>query len=850
MSLCDDIEQRLTEDGLDSLTQDEQQRHIDNCPRCQNMIAGLKQLEASLSQLPVYDAPGKLLSKTQSAVARTESPTKQQGLQTQRRWAAGLGMAAVILAVIGLDPMTHYQQFVPSPLSLSEPALDAEGFVTAPGLDDSLHANQEPLELNRPDVAAPEPEEKAKRERSSSTARQLRPDSELSPVDQDGLSSQPSGQAAITSSFAQQNAQLATRRTEQAAGSGGAFADSSRDAQPKQRELSQMYYRDAIVGGELAGPDEPEPLITQTETQIIGRLEGRLGGRADAKPDVPGAGDYRAGEDKEHHSAPAQSKRPMPQDAAEAANGKKPTPASIAPMLSSAQAFLRQRESLENLSFQPATGYWANTYIPGDPVLRRLQAQLSGWGRPFEARLEQHISANRQPFDPPENAAIALYLHADKKAIDGPSRLRLQVGLKGALRRAGQRPALNIGVVLDLRGADRARYGPSIRAVLNALAQAKQAGDRFSLTVAGPAGGLILPPEQFRHGPLSLSLSRLLLEPPPPGQPSSLAEAFEQAGEQVAVGDDPDAPLGSSMLLLIATAPINAELAELERIAHANALAGIQLSALTVGAYSEPSALQTLVLAGQGNLRSLSAPDQAKAVIEQELFSSSRAVARALRLRIRLAPEVKLIDILGSYRLDDPAAQRVREAEQSIDQRLARNLGIQADRGEDEEGLQIIIPQFHAEAEHVILLDVVVPGAGPVADVRLRYKDLVYARNNSASAQLTLAAGAQPPGPLERNVIKNQLAYLLTQALQQAAGLVAQNPPQALAALAQMQVLLQELRQTFPAWRNDPELLADEQLLAGYTRAIKAIGPAETPYLTASLRYAAYHKLLGEPLSE
>jgi hypothetical protein len=61
-------------------------------------------------------------------------------------------------------------------------------------------------------------------------------------------------------------------------------------------------------------------------------------------------------------------------------------------------------------------------------------------------------------------------------------------------------------------------------------------------------------------------------------------------------------------------------------------------------------------------------------------------VARAVRLRIRLAPGVQLVSVLGARRLDELHAEQVRTAEQRIDQRVSRALGIAADRGEDEEG--------------------------------------------------------------------------------------------------------------------------------------------------------------------
>ena len=65
--------------------------------------------------------------------------------------------------------------------------------------------------------------------------------------------------------------------------------------------------------------------------------------------------------------------------------------------------------------------------------------------------------------------------------------------------------------------------------------------------------------------------------------------------------------------------------------------------------------------------------------------------------------------MLGSERLDNLAATRVKAAERSLDVRISKNLGIQQDRGDDEEGIQIVIPAFHAGDSHVILLDVVVP---------------------------------------------------------------------------------------------------------------------------------------------
>jgi hypothetical protein len=203
-----------------------------------------------------------------------------------------------------------------------------------------------------------------------------------------------------------------------------------------------------------------------------------------------------------------------------------------------------------------------------------------------------------------------------------------------------------------------------------------------------------------------------------------------------------------------------------------------------------------------------------------------------------------LIDILGSHRLDEPEAQRVREAEQSIDQRLQRNLGIQADRGEDEEGIQIVIPHFYAGDSHVILLDVVAERSGPIAQVSARYKDLVTLDNAVVYAQLTLDDGAHTAGPLQRNVLKNLLAFEFSETTRQAAGqLMAGQQQQAVSGLTALRQLFYGMRQAVPVWSNDRELLRDTQLLSDYLAQLNAPSQNPQPWADA-LRYVAFRKLI------
>jgi hypothetical protein len=328
-----------------------------------------------------------------------------------------------------------------------------------------------------------------------------------------------------------------------------------------------------------------------------------------------------------------------------------------------------------------------------------------------------------------------------------------------------------------------------------------------------------------------------------------LLAALHSASQSVREDDDSAAPLGASLVLLVSTASIAEQLESLEGLAHENAVAGIGLSVVSVGGDADLDSIDRLVLLGQGHRRVLGAAEDAVKLVDRELHAASRAVARAVRLRIRLAPGVELIDVLGSTNLSEQAAQRVRDAERSIDQRMARNIGIHADRGEDEEGIQIVIPSFFASDSHTVLLDVVVPGPGPVADVSVRYKDLVYRRNGIARAQLVLEDGQRARGPLELNVLKNRLAHAFAQAASKASRqLGAGDRPGAVDTLSRSRALIAGMREEIPGWDNDVELGADETLLTQYLQVLGPQFPGadqNRQQLADSLRYLAFRRMVA-----
>ena len=527
-----------------------------------------------------------------------------------------------------------------------------------------------------------------------------------------------------------------------------------------------------------------------------------------------------------------------------------------------AALFWSERSRTEGLHFKRARGYWANSYVPGDPFLMSLAAYVNRADRSGlapvlkkESSPENLARQPSQPFDYPENAALAVFLDSDRAGLLSKSRLLVQVGLQATKRQSGIRPPMNVGVVLDLRGVIDQNDTAKFASLLRAFGKIKDMGDRFSLTIAGKSGAVLIEPDEFRLGAITVALQKLFeTKDSTEENVLSLPEAIRRAIETVRSSDDSSAALGSSAILLATGQPLTADVKELAKIAHDSAVSGVPISVISLRDRTPLEDVDRIVLAGQGNRRLLETPDAAEELVKRELSAVSRVVARALRLRIRLAPGVKLVDILGSQQMDDFAAQRARQAEQSIDQRISRNLGIEADRGEDEEGIQIIIPAFYAGDSHVILLDVVAPGPGPIADVRVRYKDLVHLKNGMAQTTLTLTRDGKEPGPLELNVTKNMLAFHLGKTLEQAgAALVRGDRQGALTLINGEAALLEASRVRAPLLMNDPDLRSDLHMLSKYQNVIASGASAPGPgqeFTGNSLQYSGKLKILPRPSIE
>lgn len=892
-SLCAQLQDRMAEDGV-VIVQDDVQAmdHVASCDDCSAVMHELESLEALLDDLPVVDAPDAVVEALMQRPELRQPPrtgflsVAGEWLREWRSWRARsvwqpMGAAAALLLVTTVS----WQLFTGGDLRL----------------DQGAAVELQKMTVETATAAAPEgestPMEEAEDVASSIV---VDTDSDLQKTfDGRGLEERKRLETSLRA-LGYTGDGIDTKEQEQARPN-VPLASSAKPSPPMQPEPAPGWRQDAVqeVYEEITVVGEAVPTISTSSTMSIvdqsasedaAEMDSVFGyvsvapaesAAEGAAPSIPGVGrrdvlygaqeglaatevgDAEVGDGSVVVDSKDEAYRGL-ETAKKALADEPETPARRAEKAEerahrpsdapAARRFLEARDRTEGVAFQPATGYWRNTYVPGDSELRHLASRLGeadkldendGYRAPHEL-----ARTPRQPFDVPDNAALAVYLSADRQVVNGRRRMLVQVGLQGTERHGGRRGAMGLTVVLDLTDGDvDAETVQRMGALLTALVKAKEPGDQFRLVVAGHGGGEVLDAEDFRHGPLTLALQDAVEAARDTSLPwFSLGDAHRQAVLTASGAMDPEAPLGSS-LVLIALSEWVRSIVRHEHIAHRGALEGVHTSVVSVGSDLDLEQLDRIALAGQGHRRLLHRLSDAEHIVDRELQSVSRVIARAVRLRIRLSPGVHLVDVLGSERLDTVAAQRVRDAESHADRQLSRQLGIAADRGEDEEGLQIVIPSFYAGDSHVVLLDVVTDGAGPIADVRVRYKDLVHLENGVSRARLDVPRGRDRGlGPLQRNVLENLMALELRSTLMEAADHVSvQEEVEAADLLERFEALLRGLGEHVPGWLGDRDVERDLRLLSEARRLLSGADGNPGDALQDSLRYSGYLKTLPPP---
>lgn len=425
-------------------------------------------------------------------------------------------------------------------------------------------------------------------------------------------------------------------------------------------------------------------------------------------------------------------------------------------------------------SFLPRMAYFENTYLGGNAahqqMVRRIERDLQGADKPW-----QEAYAAAQPFDPPSEQALALSATLDRRWVDGEGPVYLQIGLQGSRRYGWRRPPLDLVLVVD--GPVLAAGTQAIDELVGALLRSLGPQDRLGVVIAGAQVAVISEVEPVKGLRAALAERLQRAGAVQTSTPASLERAIDVAGGLLQAAAQAQARVPGSQVTLVAVAgeaPDGEQRAQrAAAAAHRLTLQGAMTSIVELGTAPEGPYWQ-VAAAGHGNYHRAAAGEE-RAVVTAELELLAKVVARLLRINIRLAPGSNAVRILGSRVLGAEQVRQVKAREVATDRNLSRTMGVTADRGEDDDGLQTVIPYYYGGDSHVILVELWVDGPGAVADVTLRYKDMVTLDNATARTSVSLAATPRPPLPEQLLVRRNLQGFALADALRGASAALSRN---------------------------------------------------------------------------
>ena len=475
--------------------------------------------------------------------------------------------------------------------------------------------------------------------------------------------------------------------------------------------------------------------------------------------------------------------------------------------------------------------YFQNTYIGGDASLKYYKTlvskgnSLNSWIHP-----DYHFPLlHSQPYDPPVKGAMELYSHLDRNYIDGKSRIFLQIGLKGTDQFTWRQPPMTV-VILDLLPAHRSSEA---EVFVQSLLPKLDFYDRVGLIneeVTVPVSSR----QEFKRFLRDHSNSE---KSSPRDQETiwrEVIKAFSSAKRENS--------MQNKRLFILAEKRIAPFFTE---TIHELLLQEINSSVISWSFKNLTSHMET-AQAGEGNLHYVENEIEIAAAARAELKSLEKVVARSLRLSIQLSRGVKLIQIIGSRPLGEPEKKRVKQAEIAVDRKLARTLGIETDRGDDDPGLQTIIPYFYGSDEHIVILELETDRSGAVADIKLKYKDMVEMRNETLHTAVSLQKNPQQITPRQHTIAKNIVGLCSAQVLQkiQSDHLRHQDKLNVIRKFREDLQLLPEF------YYSDPDVVSDVELISQIEAIFSETTEIHKPMLNSILRLAELSKNISSDRGE
>lgn len=490
-------------------------------------------------------------------------------------------------------------------------------------------------------------------------------------------------------------------------------------------------------------------------------------------------------------------------------------------------------------------GRFATTYRPGGGSFARFHEALArGHAPPRALQLAADFGGRYgEPLAAPTEIALALRADAERNALPpagGPVHLRLR--LRGAESLPTARPVIAATLIIDVSGSMSGEPIQKAREAARQMVERLEPSDRVAIVTYETGARVVVPegPVGGRKAAILRAIDRI--EP----QGSTNLEAGLAAGYAQA-RRAPDRADVVRLAIVFSDGQANVGNTDPWQLSARAARAfhdGIETTTVGIGASYDPRQMTMLSEHGGGGYYYVRDLASIAGILAQEVELRAQPVARAVELRVRLAPGVRLVQTYGSRRLGEAEAARVRSSEVAIDQRSVRHDRIRADRQVDAHGgMRFFIPGFARADAHTMLLELEAPpghGDQALATVELRYKDRVRGTNHIEEqvVRVGTAPSAEASAATESpSVARTVLGFRTGMSLLGASGNRHASWAARLAERAQL------LRAAAARW-NDPTLGRDAELLDQYASVLGSGELSRDPIVLSLLLDRAAYQLL------
>ncbi len=499
--------------------------------------------------------------------------------------------------------------------------------------------------------------------------------------------------------------------------------------------------------------------------------------------------------------------------------------------------------------------YYGSEYIAGGGHYDRIKKMIAEGvvidGK--KIKLTTFQQQYDQDFPPPVNKSINMIASTDKTRYMEDEEIFFQIGLKGINRKKFKRPPLNICLVLDRSGSmeeeNKMEYA---KKAAKQLVRSMRDGDYFSCVIYDDLVETLIPSTRLNSSSKRQILSSIKSIEPRGGTNiyDGLSKGYNECRKHLTNNNISQVMLISDGLANEGVTDENAFKRLTQKIFKNDE---IQTTTIGVGLEFNDSLMLNIASAGYGNYHFIEKPSRIETILNSELNSLNRIIARAIRIRFKVNDDFFNIHrIYGFRKLSDAEIKDVKDIEQSIDIKSQQKYGIQTDRDiVDEDGIKMFFPNFTKNQEMVILMKASLKRYGvrniSLGTVHIKYKDYFYNKNQSEEIDVKVnITKSESTQKRKYTIVKNILGFEIGEALQDASTLIAQNS--AINALQRLNEVNDEINMLLRR-KRDRELLEDQALLKTYIKVLTKIkgdtNIAYTPvgkYLIKTLSFEGYKR--------